>query len=528
MSDHKDVFGELGIQIIDSIDGDNGSLTGKLRDWEDVFWDLGDALVRIQNEKGFEYVNKQATQLFGRNWEQLRPIFASDWASPDNYLARTFPELYGNYTFESAREYYDAVIGSWNVVSDEDVDKLARLDDAVNRLQDELTTAKETLASSLAPAFESVTSNIANLVSQFNQYLQTEEGQAKLQALSDAFSRMVDGIANADIGSIMERATAGIDSFTKGLEWIKNNWSSVETGLLAIGGAIIGLKVSADVLKFVQSLAALKFLFGSSGSGLGGAMATGLSFAAKKLLPGAIGVGAVVSDSLNNHGNNDLIDANGNLTEEATNYGYKLTDSGEAYQDRRAIIEEAAQTAWDLYRTSQLDKAALDTLKETLLDDVAFGELTKLMYGMQKEDNWKSIEDLDLTEWANKYGLPEIPVELTPTTDATGIAEEVGPVGLPAYLMFGGAGGGGKADYLLEQLGLVRHFANGIHSVPFDGYPAILHKGERVIPAREVQSRSYNSNLYVESMYMNNGTDAAGLASAMAAAQRRTMSGFGS
>jgi hypothetical protein len=48
------------------------------------------------------------------------------------------------------------------------------------------------------------------------------------------------------------------------------------------------------------------------------------------------------------------------------------------------------------------------------------------------------------------------------------------------------------------------------------------------MPAREVASRNYNSNLYVESMYMNNGQDAAGLAAAMAAAQRRTMSGYGS
>ena len=48
------------------------------------------------------------------------------------------------------------------------------------------------------------------------------------------------------------------------------------------------------------------------------------------------------------------------------------------------------------------------------------------------------------------------------------------------------------------------------------------------MPAREVASRNYSSNLYVESMYMNNGTDAAGLAAAMAAAQRRTMSGYGS
>ena len=72
----------------------------------------------------------------------------------------------------------------------------------------------------------------------------------------------------------------------------------------------------------------------------------------------------------------------------------------------------------------------------------------------------------------------------------------------------------------------VAHLANGIYSVPYDGYPAVLHKGERVMPARE--ANNYSSNLYVESMYMNNGTDAAGLAAAMAAAQRRTMAGYGS
>ena len=73
-----------------------------------------------------------------------------------------------------------------------------------------------------------------------------------------------------------------------------------------------------------------------------------------------------------------------------------------------------------------------------------------------------------------------------------------------------------------------RRHANGLPYVPYDGYLAELHRGEMVVPAREVSSRNYSSNLYVESMIMNNGTDAEGLAAAMAAAQQRTMSGYGS
>jgi hypothetical protein len=92
-----------------------------------------------------------------------------------------------------------------------------------------------------------------------------------------------------------------------------------------------------------------------------------------------------------------------------------------------------------------------------------------------------------------------------------------------------GAGGGKPQVYYTMGVDEREGFANGLWSVPWDGYPAILHKGERVVPAREVgSSRNFSSNLYVESMIMNNGTDAEGLAAAMAAAQRRTMSGYGS
>ena len=106
--------------------------------------------------------------------------------------------------------------------------------------------------------------------------------------------------------------------------------------------------------------------------------------------------------------------------------------------------------------------------------------------------------------------------------EANGITIRIGTRLVPVSFGGGaGGGGGGRFGYLAEH-------ANGLPTVPFDGYLAMLHKGEQVIPAREVSNRSFSSNMYIESMYMNNGQDAEGLAAAIAAANRRTMRGFGS
>ena len=80
---------------------------------------------------------------------------------------------------------------------------------------------------------------------------------------------------------------------------------------------------------------------------------------------------------------------------------------------------------------------------------------------------------------------------------------------------------------VVPRVSVMSH-ANGLPFVPFDGYIAALHKGERVVPANQNRNYTANSNLYVETMNMNNGTDAQGLAAAMAAENRRIRAGFGS
>ena len=161
-------------------------------------------------------------------------------------------------------------------------------------------------------------------------------------------------------------------------------------------------------------------------------------------------------------------------------------------------------------RKEQESKKALQEMPEAL------SELMDSIQDAQFEENLRNMIDADM----NKEPFDFVAEPQVPANAAAEISAPIGTVPVNIRIV-GGAGGGKDWNTRTSR-------ANGLPFVPYDGYLAELHKGERVVPAREMQSRNYSSNLYVESMIMNNGTDAEGLAAAMAAAQRRTMSGYGS
>ena len=566
MQSDSDAFSDLGVQIWNMVGSPKygGQVKSTLRDWEDVFWEVGDALVRIENDKGFEYVNKQATQLFGRGWEQLRPIFASDWASEDNYLGKAF---------DSAREYYDAVMNSWNVVSEEDVNKLTKYDDALQKLGSEFQTLQETVLAQLAPGFTEIANTVSGIVAQFNEYLKTEKGKEMLQGLSDAVVSLFQGLSNVDFGTVLQIATDAINGLTTGLEWIKNNWETVKVAIEGLAIAFGLLKVSETVLTFMQMLASGKYLF-SNGQITGynsGANAptsapttttpsgtSGIGDTAKflvaKVLPWAIGAGIVVADSLNNHGNDDLYDKNGNLTETGQMYGFTQEDAQETqnavneYRASKEAVMEATglsekqlsmlQGFWSTYKevAEKGQQAGGDMVQRyneygQKLPEMFEGQEKQLAMYMKKiQELYESGERGNKLDWSffniDSEGV-EIPVMPLAPDDAAGlISGQIGTVPVNVTpVLYGVAGLFGGLSGILSGL---PGFANGIQSVPYDGMLALLHKGERVTPAREVASRSFSSNLYVENMNMGGSMSADALAAAIAGRNRRLMAGYGS
>ena len=450
--------------------GDEGVGQYVNKDSVELFWEAGRALF----EMGDAFDKEAAAQaLFGKSWKELSSLF-------QNY---------------KSLEEYNAALDQITVNDEKTIRDLGALNDAVKRLEDGWDMLKRQVLGELAPALTKGADAISGLLDNLTKYLQTDDGQKLLENLGTAVSGLFDDLGKIDSKDVINNFTSVFNGLVGSLQWIVNNKDTLIGALEAIVAGWAGLKITGGLLQIIQFINNLKDLkAGGNNQPDTGTGTTGTT--------GATGTtGNVMFDP-------KLVQAA--ATSMVLGTTWNLIENADVFKNG------------DLSEEDQIKNWVSEQVKDGFIDAGKSDEIT--------EKNLKMFEIL------KEHGKDaDIPVSVVPEASegaAADIAAQVGPVVLPVQLSFGGGGiggggGGGMVDILSEML-TPRIFANGIHSVPYDGMLARLHKGERVMPAREVQSRSYNSNLYVESMYMNNGTDAAGLASAMAAAQRRTMSGFGS
>ena len=435
-----------------------------IKDSVHLFWEAGQAIMKL----GDEYKQESYAQaLFGRGWKELVPLFEQ---------------------YKSVEEY-NAALESQTVTTEETIRDLAELNDAVGKLESSWTTLKDELIGAIAPALTDAATAVSGLLDSLTEYLQTPEGKKLLESLGTAVSDMLKGLSEISAEDIVSNFSSLLSSLTEGLDWINQNGTTVTGIIEGLGIAFATLTVSSSVLEFVKIIQGLRGLGG--GAAAGAAAANGGNVAAGATAAAA-GVGAVetlLDTKLSQAGATfNVLDTTWKLIENANTDG-SLSRADQVQQWVSRQVEDGFMT----------ETEAEEYLKKNLSIFEKLGEDVTVPIGVKPEDG--AAEKL-----AGDIGVVDVPVKFVPVGE---------PIEGPAYLP--------------RNVGQPwRPKANGIWSVPYDGYLASLHKGERVMPAREISSRSFSSNLYVENMNMGGGMSADALAATIAARNRRMMAGYGS
>lgn len=456
------------------------------KDNVELFWEAGQALMKMRDESKQEAL---AMDLFGRSWRELVPLFD---------------------TFKSYEEYQKA-LDSQTVNTEETIRDLAALNDAVGKLEDSWKTLKDQLIGAIAPALTDAAGAVSGLLNELTKYLKTDAGQELLTKLGTAVSDMLSGLKDISAEELVNNFSSLLSSLTKGLKWIKDNGNLVAGIIGTLGAAFAGLTITGNVLTFLKLIQGIKDfkIFGNSGAPQSPGDGT---------VPPVTGpTGPTFWDKIAQHTNGFFLNNGAAVMDWMTHEGplgpvfQGFETLGEWVDRMNREQQERTDTFLDNWNPNSADANVLAKAGGSVANGFA-GWLAGVLDSLSGQ-----------------------PVKVEPEVEegaANSIAEQVGEVKVPAQLVFGGSGaggggGGGMVD-LLSEFMRPRLYANGIHSVPYDGMLARLHKGERVVPAREVSSRNFSSNLYVENMNMNGGLSADALAASIASRNRRVMAGYGS
>lgn len=465
----------------------------------DMFWDAGKALMAL----GDEYEQEAKAQaLFGKSWKELVPLFKE---------------------FSSQAEFEEA-LKNVNVESVDSVQNLATLNDKMGELRGNLDTISREILAQFAPGLTELAGSLNGLLTEVMEYLKTEDGKAMLDSMKESFTGLFDGLKNVSAADVVGGFKTIFDSIVGGFKWIKDNGDTLLGILKGIGVFWAGLKVSEGALNILRIINGLKSLTGAeSAAGAGGGLWAGLSAGLSSKLT------TVANGAAGYLGNAALQNAVPGVTDwlmNQTDVGMWLRGTktpGETWEDLKQDVQHNSETFESDWQNNVIYKALL-----------AWGENNVRYWDQINKTNQKAAEWTlgdeytadELMQMINNGEPVPIPSDLNMETSAEDIAEQIGTVIIPGVVQVTGDPTYSRRTPAMQ--GIIPGHANGLWAVPFDGYLAMLHKDERVIPARQATSRNFTSNMYIENMTMNNGQDADGLAARVAAENRRIMSGYGS
>ena len=496
----------------------SGGKTGEVfefvnKDSIELFWEAGQALMNLRDEAGQlkEYEQESMAQtLFGKSWKELVPLFSQ---------------------YKNADEFAEA-LKEVNVNSAEEVQNLATLNDKMGELKGNFDTLSREILAQFAPGLITLSDSLSELLTGIMDYLKTDEGKELLKSMSDSFLGLFDGLKNLSVEDVVGKFQTMFSAVVDGFRWIKENGDTLLSTLEGIGIFWATLKVSEGALTILKVINGLSGLLGAGGAaGAGSGLGAGLGNVLTKAAGGVAGV-------LGNAALQNAIPGVGDWLMNQTDVGMWFRGTKTPQETLNGIVQDIQKNAATFGDNWNPNSESANIIAQTV------GQMWNLLkknkentdkfwqqqhQTLTEAQEWNLGEDATIEDSLNfvmQQIHPEVEVDpKIPADTAAQLAEEIGVVSVPVAFV-PTTGDPVYSKRTPNRNGIPGH-ANGLWSVPFDNYLALLHKGERVVPAREVSNRNYSSNLYVEKMYMNNGTDARGLADQLAAAQQRQISGYG-
>lgn len=409
--DKQDMWGLLGIDLYDE--------TGKMRDQMDVMFEVGETLRSMVEIDGNDVrANELAMELFGKGYRDLLPLF------------------------RAGREEWERTVADQRVVSKENVEALAAMDDANNQLENSWETLKYSVLAQIAPVMTDAANALSGLLNEFNDWMETEEGKEAMQGLAEALRELFSGLGDIKFKDAIETAKNALKDLKNALEWIKEHKSDVENALKIIAGGFAALKAGELAINIGKIVSGFKVLWAGANKPLpvppGTVVAGGGGFFAKvgnflrspaaKALGGlATFAGVLFENATTPQGNDDILDENGELTEGAKESGWYKDQDGQVknkrtqpqvwevapQEPRKEITEdvdlepvytleqkiEAAQDWWDAYRNAENgtdsyeeEGKASEYLQEVLGD--GFGEFWDAFLEKSNSTDMSKMEDL--------------------------------------------------------------------------------------------------------------------------------------
>ena len=246
-----EAYRELGIATHEVTPGKYGETLGQARDYLDVFWETGEALMNMTDEAERE---RKAQTLLGRSWEELSSLFTE------------------------GREAYEAALADAPAATDEAVKAAAALNDRMKELESSWETLKLEAIGKLAPALETAATSVKGLLDSLTEYLQTDAGQQMMQNLGDAVTKLVDKLLNVNADDLISGATKAVEGLTGALNWFTDNSDTIITVMTVITGTFTAIKLASSAVTLINALKNLGKGGGTGGTGGFGGTNTGSTF----------------------------------------------------------------------------------------------------------------------------------------------------------------------------------------------------------------------------------------------------------